>query len=99
MVAEILGDRQHKRSSTTLCSELGITERELRDIVRNERLQGAPICAETLSKQDSGYYLGDFEDIEKNRRTLARKSNEIRRVWRAMGETAQKLKEQAEKRN
>lgn len=98
MVAEMLGDRQHKRSSFSLCNELGITERELRDIVRNERLQGAPICAETVSKSDCGYYLGSAEDIERNRLTLARKANEIRRVWRAMGETAKKLKEQAEKR-
>lgn len=98
MVAELLGDRQHKRSSYSLCNELGISERELRDAVRNERLQGAPICAETASKDDSGYYLGSAEDIERNRLSLARKSNEIRKVWRVMGETAQRLKKQAEKR-
>lgn len=93
MIAEILLDRQHKRSTPEICSELGITTRELRAQVRRERIAGAPICAETDS-ESSGYYLGDERDIERNRRTLARKANEIRKVWRCMGETAQRLRDE-----
>lgn len=95
MIAERLSDRNHKRTAASLCSELGIDDRELRRQVAAERLSGAPICASS-EKGDSGYYLTeDPADIERNRRSLKAKSNELRKVWRAMGETARKLKEQA----
>jgi hypothetical protein len=86
MIIERLGDKNHKRTAFELCAELGLDPREFQDVVRQERLTGAPICAH------NGYYIGDADDIEKNRITLARKANEIRRVWRAMGETAERLR-------
>lgn len=96
MIAERLSDRNHKRTAVSLCDELGIDDRELRRLVAAERLNGAPICASS-ERGDSGYYLTeDPADIERNRQSLKAKSNELRKVWRAMGETARKLKEQAQ---
>jgi DNA-binding transcriptional regulator PaaX len=94
MIAELLSDKNHKKTSAALCSELGIDERELRRIVAVERCNGAPICA-SGERGNSGYYITDDPaDIEQSRKTLDAKAKDIRRVWKAMGETAQKLKKQ-----
>ena len=96
MIAELLSDKNHKKTSEALCSELGIDERELRRIVAVERCNGVPICASS-ERGNSGYYITDDPaDIEQNRKTLVAKAKDIMRVWKAMGDTARKLKEQAQ---
>lgn len=95
MIAELLGDKNHKRTTDDLCSELCIDERELRRIVSVERRNGAPICA-SGERGNSGYYITDDPaDLEQNRKTLAAKAKDIMFVWAAMGETIKKLKKQA----
>ena len=98
MVAEMLGDRQHKITGEMLCSQLGISDRELRRQIQLERLAGAAICAEVEEGNTNGYYIGDAEDCMRNVRNLQHKAAGLRKSWKALTETAKKLKEQAEKR-
>lgn len=98
MVAEMLGDRQHKITGEMLCNQLGISDRELRRQIQLERLAGAAICAEVEEGNTNGYYIGDAEDCMRNVRNLQHKAAGLRKSWKALSETAKKLKEQAEKR-
>ena len=59
MVAEMLNGRNAKITGVQLCSQLGISDRELRRQIQIERLNGAPICAECEEGGTNGYFLGD----------------------------------------
>ena len=98
MVAEMLGDRQHKITGEMLCAQLGMSDRELRRQIQLERLAGAAICAEVEEGNTNGYFIGNAEDCMRNVRNLQHKAAGLRKSWKALSETAQKLKEQAEKR-
>lgn len=91
MVAEILNGRNAKTTGVQLCSQLGISDRELRRQIQAERLNGAPICAEVEEGGSNGYYLGDAEDCLRNVRNLQHKANGIRKSWKALAETAKRL--------
>ena len=98
MIAELLGDRQHKKTGEKLCIVLGIQGRELRRQIQLERIAGAPICAEVEEGNTNGYFLGDAEDCMRNVRNLQHKATGLRKSWKALTETAQRLKAEAEKR-
>ena len=99
MVAEMLGDRQHKITGEKLCTKLGIQDRELRRQIQLERIAGAPICAEVEEGNTNGYFIGDAEDCLRNVRNLQHKAAGLRKSWKALTETAKRLKAEAEKRN
>lgn len=99
MVAEMLNGRNDKITGEKLCSQLGISDRELRRQIQLERIAGAPICAEVEEGGSNGYYIGDAEDCMRNVRNLQHKANGIRTSWRALAATAKRLKGEEKKHN
>lgn len=81
MIKEVLGVGETEAKTTfELAEHFGMTTREVRDLVRRERLGGAAICS-----SNSGYYLPrTLEELKETIRVLYLKGDETRRVADAM---------------
>ena len=93
MIYEILNPGiENARPGADLCRELGITSRELMQIIEKERRQGRPICANTGNPH--GYFLAaNREELERYCRSLFKRACEIHATRKKLLATLPELPE------
>lgn len=83
MVYELLETgRENAKTGKTICSILGITQRDLTAAIEQERREGRPICAST--GEHKGYFLAaDRGEMERYCRSLFHRAGEIHKTRKA----------------
>ena len=88
MITELLDVGVDKaKKNELIASRLGVNTRDVSEIVRIERLQGSPICANCY-----GYYMPEsIDDLKRTRSRLFKQAREVRKVAFAIDDTVKKM--------
>lgn len=89
MISDLLEyGEENARSGRQLAGALGVNIRNVTAAIRQERLNGAPICAATgKDGAPAGYYLGDRDDVLTYCRRLRHRAGEMFAARRALLDT------------
>ena len=97
MIYEILSPgADNARTGADICRELGITPRELMEIIEKERRKGRPICASTT--KPAGYFLAANKDeLQRYCRSLLKRAGEIHKTRKKLLDGIEQLPEKEDK--